>query len=231
MLLRATFVARLCKETMMMRKQNEQLHLKWQRSILFIFLSIAIVFILLLQLDHKIRPCIQSVCQAETNRYASHLMETSIQQVISEQNYSYSDFATLLYDENGTMIGVESLTQNINQIQISLLQAINQNLTADHAKTIPISIGSATGIWLFAEKGPSIPIRLMPIGDASVKLISSLKSAGINQTCHTIQVKVTANIATAIPFHQTKTKISYTYLLAETVIVGTVPEAYLEFGE
>ena len=107
MLLRATFVARLCKETMMMRKRNKQLHLKWQRSILFIFLSIAIVFILLLQLDHKIRPCIQSVCQAETNRYASHLMETSIQQVISEQNYSYSDFATLLYDENGTVIGVE----------------------------------------------------------------------------------------------------------------------------
>ena len=71
----------------------------------------------------------------------------------------------------------------------------------------------------------------MPIGDASVKLISSLKSAGINQTCHTIQVKDTANIAAAIPFHQTKTKISYTYLLAETVIVGTVPEAYLEFGE
>ena len=33
----------------------------------------------------------------------------------------------------------------------------------------------------------------------------------------------------AIPFSRTTAEVTYTCLLSETVIVGTVPESYLEF--
>ena len=72
-------------------------------------------------------------------------------------------------------------------------------------------------------------MRLLPVGHASVKLISTIESAGINQTCHTIRAEVTAEVQTAIPFAQTTTKTTYACLLSETLIVGTVPDSYMEF--
>ena len=68
------------------------------------------------------------------------------------------------------------------------------------------------------------------IGNASVKLISALESAGVNQTCHTIRAEVTAEIQAAIPFSQTTAQVHYSCLITETVIVGSVPESYLEFS-
>ncbi|MFR4392975.1 MAG: sporulation protein YunB [Ruminococcus callidus] len=51
----------------------------------------------------------------------------------------------------------------------------------------------------FAGHGPQVSVRLLPVGHASVKLISALESAGVNQTCHTIRAEITAEIRAAIP--------------------------------
>jgi hypothetical protein len=51
----------------------------------------------------------------------------------------------------------------------------------------------------------------------------------VNQTCHTIRAEVTAEIAAAIPFSKTNVSVQYDCLLLETVVVGNVPESYLEF--
>ena len=85
------------------------------------------------------------------------------------------------------------------------------------------------GYIIFAGRGPHVSVRLLPVGHASVKLISTIESAGINQTCHTIRAEVTAEVQTAIPFAQTTTKTTYACLLSETLIVGTVPDSYMEF--
>ena len=63
-----------------------------------------------------------------------------------------------------------------------------------------------------------------------VKLISTMESAGVNQTCHTIRAEITAEIRAAIPFSEVTADATYDCLLSETVIVGNVPESYLEFG-
>jgi len=128
-----------------------------------------------------------------------------------------------------TITAVETMTEQVNRLQSAMLQSVQEHLTRCRDAELTVSLGTATGVWLFAGKGPEISVRLMPIGTASVKLVSELASAGINQTCHTIRAEVTAEMQAAIPFSRTTAEVTYTCLLSETVIVGTVPESYLEF--
>lgn len=212
-----------------MRKQVYSQRRAGVRSLVLFLLAAALLLFLLLRTDRAVRPNLEAVCALETKRYATQVLADSVGEVLSRHPYQYSDFATLLYDDSGNVTAVETMTEQVNRLQSAMLQSVQEHLTRCRDAELTVSLGTATGVWLFAGKGPEISVRLMPIGTASVKLVSELASAGINQTCHTIRAEVTAEMQAAIPFSRTTAEVTYTCLLSETVIVGTVPESYLEF--
>lgn len=212
-----------------MRKQVYAQRRACVRSLVLFLLAAALLLFLLLRTDRAVRPNLEAVCASETKRYATQVLADSVGEVLSRHPYQYSDFATLLYDDSGNVTAVETMTEQVNRLQSAMLQSVQEHLTRCRDAELTVSLGTATGVWLFAGKGPQISVRLMPIGTASVKLVSELTSAGINQTCHTIRAEVTAKMQAAIPFSRTTAEVTYTCLLSETVIVGTVPESYLEF--
>ncbi len=212
-----------------MRKQVYSQRRAGVRSLVLFLLAAALLLFLLLRTDRAVRPNLEAICASETKRYATQVLADSVGEVLSRHPYQYSDFATLLYDDSGNVTAVETMTEQVNRLQSAMLQSVQEHLTRCRDAELTVSLGTATGVWLFAGKGPEISVRLMPIGTASVKLVSELASAGINQTCHTIRAEVTAEMQAAIPFSRTTAEVTYTCLLSETVIVGTVPESYLEF--
>lgn len=212
-----------------MRKQVYSQRRAGVRSLVLFLLAAALLLFLLLRTDRAVRPNLEAVCASETKRYATQVLADSVGEVLSRHPYQYSDFATLLYDDSGNVTAVETMTEQVNRLQSAMLQSVQEHLTRCRDAELTVSLGTATGVWLFAGKGPEISVLLMPIGTASVKLVSELASAGINQTCHTIRAEVTAEMQAAIPFSRTTAEVTYTCLLSETVIVGTVPESYLEF--
>lgn len=212
-----------------MRKQVYSQRRAGVRSLVLFLLAAALLLFLLLRTDRAVRPNLEAVCASETKRYATQVLADSVGEVLSRHPYQYSDFATLLYNDSGNVTAVETMTEQVNRLQSAMLQSVQEHLTRCRDAELTVSLGTATGVWLFAGKGPEISVRLMPIGTASVKLVSELASAGINQTCHTIRAEVTAEMQAAIPFSRTTAEVTYTCLLSETVIVGTVPESYLEF--
>ena len=212
-----------------MRKQVYAQRRACVRSLVLFLLAAALLLFLLLRTDRAVRPNLEAVCASETKRYATQVLADSVGEVLSRHPYQYSDFATLLYDDSGNVTAVETMTEQVNRLQSAMLQSVQEHLTRCRDAEFTVSLGTATGVGLFAGKGPEISVRLMPIGTASVKLVSELASAGINQTCHTIRAEVTAEMQAAIPFSRTTAEVTYTCLLSETVIVGTVPESYLEF--
>ncbi len=201
------------------------------RMILIMAAMLSAIIILVIQIDHLIRPTVKAVCEEECKAFAARLISGCIAGTLQDNPHSYKDFAELVYDENGNIAAVETLTGNVNRLQSQLLSKVNEALEESRDTEINVSLGTASGVWMLAGKGPHIPLRFLPIGNASVELISTLDSAGINQTCHTIMIRVTVHAAAAIPFCQTETEVIYEYLLAETILVGDVPEGYAVIGE
>lgn len=212
-----------------MRRQVYRQRRRNIRSALVFVLAAVLLTGLLVRTDRAVRPNLCAVCESETKRFGTKVMADSVTQVLGEKTVSYEDFAELLYDSSRNVAAVETHADQINQLQAALLTAVQQNLDDCRDAFLEVSLGTASGIWIFADHGPRIKVRLMPVGHADVKLVSTLESAGVNQTCHTIRAEVTAEIAAAIPFSKTNVSVQYDCLLLETVVVGNVPESYLEF--
>ncbi len=200
------------------------------RSLLTVVAAISAAILILIRLDGFIRPTVEEVCIEECKRYASMLITQSIEITLSDSSQDYSGFAEIIYDENGDIAAVETHAEKVNALQTALLRNVNTFLDKSCDTDLQVSLGTASGVWIFAGRGPSVPLRFLPIGNAKVELVSELESAGINQTCHKITIKVTLHVAAAIPFYKTETEIEYEYLLSETLLVGDVPEGYAVFG-
>lgn len=213
-----------------MRRQVYNQRRVRMRSLCIFLIVTAILVGLLIRTDRAIRPNLCAICESETKQYATQVLSGAISQMLKKQSYRYDDFATLVYDADGNITAVETLSNQVNQLQSDLLCAVQAELDACRDAKLEVSLGTATGVWLFAGRGPHVSVRLMPIGNASVQLISKLESAGVNQTCHTICADVTAEIRAAIPFSETSTTVQFSYLISETILVGDVPNSYLEFN-
>ena len=74
--------------------------------------------------------------------------------------------------------------------------------------------------------GPRIPIKLLPVATADAKFATAFTSAGINQTRHQIIVEVTVDIGVVLPGLRTGTEVTSQVNIAETIIVGNVPNTY-----
>lgn len=213
---------RLQKQVYIRRRKN-------LRSGLAFGIAVILLVFLTLRLDRAIRPNLCAFCESEVRAFAAEMMAESVKQVLTEQNYSYDSMTNLIYNTDGAVAAVETRTDSVNQLQSAIYIALQSKLAGCRDATMKISLGTASGVWLFAGTGPKIPVRLLPVGNGSVRIISELHAAGINQTCHTIRVVATAEITAAIPFSKTTVTTDYEYLLSETILVGSVPESYLEF--
>lgn len=213
---------------------KRSVYMSEQRSLRMLFIMLAIIIfvvIVLIQTDRCIRPTINAICEEECQAFTSRLIGKSIHETLSENPYDYNDFSKLLHDENGNITAVETLTGNVNRLQAELLVSLNEALDNSRDMEIEVSLGTASGVWIFAGKGPSLPMRILPIGSADVELVSTFESSGINQTCHKITIEVNAHVAGAVPFFKTETNVKYEYILTETVIVGNVPNGYAVLGK
>ena len=76
-----------------------------------------------------------------------------------------------------------------------------------------------------------IPLRLHQIGAAKTELKSDLTEAGINQTKYSLYLTVTIEMTAILPAHSTDIVVSYDYPVSETVIVGEIPDMYLDKGK
>ena len=95
---------------------------------------------------------------------------------------------------------------------------------------LAIPIGTLTGSPLLAGRGPCLRVRMQSVGTATARFDNQFSSAGINQTRHRIILDVDVHVSILLPGLTTYTKVSNEIAVAETVIVGGVPETYTYFS-
>ncbi|MDE6833042.1 MAG: sporulation protein YunB [Ruminococcus sp.] len=187
-----------------------------------VFLVILLI-VIAVWTDKAVRPVAslqaEHLSLIETNR----TVEEAVSKYISTENCSYSDFVTVKYDSSGRVASVEARTQNINKVQSEIALEINSRLEKSESYA-SVPVGSLTGSYFLAGKGMKIRLRICPASKADVRLKSEFTSAGNNQTCHRISAEVTADIKSSLPIYDFETETSFEFLLAESIIVGEVPE-------
>ena len=121
---------------------------------------------------------------------------------------------------------LQTNTKSINQIMSDIPVNIVKRFEEKNSEDIYIYSGSILGLKLFSAVGPKIHIKIANIGNVDTKLESDFKAQGINQTLHRIYLILTCEITILTPYDTIKQRIENQVLIAESVIVGTVPYFY-----
>lgn len=149
---------------------------------------------------------------------------------VSLSDCKYQDLITVEKNENGevALISANSSTANILARKTANLTQSKINELSSFDVNIPL--GTLSGVPLLSEKGPKVNIEVTPIGTVTCSFVSTFETAGINQTLHRIYINVDATIDIIIPSSRKTVQSSTPILLCESVIVGSVPQTFLQGG-
>lgn len=208
------------------RRLRRKLKFKVKLCLVLLLTIIVVVF-----LDAQLRPVIQSMAQYRAKNMATQIMNQAVYEVLDQKSDLFDNILTMQKNQEGNITAVEANTSAINRIQSDLSDSIVNsfmNMVGQENNEIDIPLGTLLGIQLFSGRGPEIQMKIVPNGAVKTVTESKFISSGINQTLHQIVVNVEATVTAIIPGYTTSVVVPANYILAETLIVGSVPNAYAQ---
>ena len=193
-----------------------------------IIVSIILLLIIgiLLYLTYVVNPIIIKMSEAEIRSLATQAIGSAVFEVVS-QNDVYNDLITISKDSEGNVILIQANSIKINLFNRNLTRTATKHLENMGENGLDIPIGTFSGLPILSGLGPSINIKMTPIGAISSSFKSEFESAGINQTHHKIYVFLTSKINIILPTAHQTVEASTQVLVCENIIVGKVPDTYL----
>lgn len=153
-------------------------------------------------------------------------INSAINERMQSEDMSYERFVSLDKDVNGLVTAIKSNMAQINTLSSNILSDI-VGKGERRVLEVDIPLGNLMGSSLLMGKGPDVPLEIIMLTSSRVDFRNDLVSAGINQTKHRIIFEITVEIDVLIPWDMVTTVVKSEVLIAETVIVGGVPETYI----
>ena len=169
-----------------------------------------------------------NVCEYNSRAVTVSLIDDAINERLNElgEDVGYSALVKLSYTADGRVSSIESNTKLINRIKNDMLTEINDRLMKGETENVDLTVGTLSGIPLFHGSCPTVRMKVEPKGYADAVFISEFTDAGLNQTLHRMIMRTTVSVTAFIPMYSVQTDVSGDFLIAETVIVGNVPESF-----
>ena len=153
-------------------------------------------------------------------------INNAISEIMAEGDYGGDYFVTFEKNGSGEVSAISSNMARINALSAEILDKV-VGATENRTLTVKIPAGNLTGISLLMGRGPDVPVQIIVLTSSRVEFNNSIVTAGINQTKHQLNLEVIVDIDILIPWGTESTQVVSEVMIADTVIVGKVPETYL----
>lgn len=191
--------------------------------VLVLAISLIISFIYAdFRLKSAILEIAKSRAQVMQSERISHIVN---EQVVAQVNYQ--DIVEIHKDNQGRIVLIQPNTIILNKMMTNTVTEVSASLNNMEEQSLEIPLGEITGSKILAGYGPRMTVRIIPVGQVHVSVLNKFDQAGINQTRHLIYFNIENTIKVAVPFLDEEVQVSAVVPLAETIIVGTVPDTYV----
>lgn len=202
---------------------------RWKRRyVLLLFLVGTLAF--LIYAMSQLQPMIERLATTRVSNTVNRIVYDAVNEAIESGEISYEQLIHYEKDNDGKVTMVTSNMAAFNRLQSQILDLILTRIDQVSARELSIALGSLTGTPLLAGRGPRIHVRMESVGSSSARFQNEFESAGINQTKHRIILEIDVYVSILLPTITTATKVSNHITVAETVIVGAVPDSYTYFS-
>ena len=201
-----------------MKKLRKQRHIKTKLFIGAVLMITASIYV-----DICLRPVVITVAQYRVQGLISKAVNNAIISVMDDTDYSYSQLVDIVKNEKQEILSVNYNSLHINKLRSELVKATIEETQKLPVTNLYIPIGNITSIDILQNKGPKIKFTITPSSYVEADVESVFQNTGINQINHQIFIilKVTANAL--IPNYSTSVYSENKVCVAETVIIGKVP--------
>lgn len=157
------------------------------------------------------------------------ISETSIE--LFNDEFNYDEMIIINRDNEGNINLIQANTMKLNYLASKLSVECNKTLQSMGEVEMKVPVGWISKNSAFYRLGPKINVKIEPIGNMNVTYESKFESAGINQTRHTIYLKVESKIRIAVPFQNKEIDVLCEIPVSETIIVGKIPSTAIDFSK
>lgn len=182
-------------------------------------------------LEHKLRPVVAEIAAAQAQNTMTAVIENAVTADLAARQVGYSDLIVIQRDERGVITALTTDMAQMNLLRAELTSAILEALEEVNISNIQVPLGSLFDLEPLWAKGPALKARAMTVGTVRAEFDSQLTSAGVNQTLHRIWMEINVPMTLLLPGGEVETALHTRLCVAETVIVGQVPDTYLHLGQ
>lgn len=215
------------KKILIQHKRNKLK--KSLNSFIFIFI-ISILIGSFIYIDNKLRPTITVIAETKAIELANRSINKAVANIVDE-NIEYEDLIYVKTGDNGNIKMMQANSILMNEIASKVALEIQSEMKKIKTTSTYIPIGTALGSPLLAKYGPTIKVSIEPIGTVTVDFGTDFESSGINQTRHRIYLKSTTQVKVVVPLTTSTKEIKTQIPICETIIVGDVPQNYVNIPE
>ena len=200
-----------------------------QKAAIVCFLIAGILVALFLIFMFHLQGVLSGLAVTRVSNSVNRLVTESVEEALQSGEFQYQQLVVFEKDSQGRVSALQSNMAEFNRLQALIVQDILQRLSQVATSDLRIPIGTLTGSALLAGRGPAVTIRMQTVGSATARFSNEFSDAGINQTTHRIILNVDVSVSVLLPGFRTSTKVSNSFAVAETIIVGSVPDSYTYF--
>lgn len=181
-------------------------------------------------LRSRLWPVVQSLAETQIKNTTSDLINDAILDQIINGNIEYDRIVYFEKDLNGRITALKTNMAEINRLKTDILNLINDEILAQDTEHLGVSLGSIVLPEFLSGKGPDIPVKILAIRNSDANFYSNFSEAGINQTMHQLSMEVLVDVTILVLGETSTFTVSSQVVVAETVIVGDVPDTFLQTG-
>ena len=193
-------------------------------AIFLLFNSIVYFF------DKNILPAALAIGEEKLRSEATTIINETALDIYSNQ-FNYSDMIITEKDNEGNITMLRADTVKLNYLASKLILASNKKIDELEEMGLKVPLGYMTKNLVFYNLGPKINIKMTQIGNITSSYESVFESAGINQTRHKIYLNVSMKMKIIVPLNSKDVEIVSQIPIAETIIVGKIPNTAIELNK
>ena len=196
-------------------------------------IALALVLLLLtgagLYVRSNIVPLVTEKAYYSIRGEAVTALNNAYQKTVEEMtSLGYSDFVTVTKDSDGKISFISVDMLKVNNVMSFISTVVLEEMQSIATDGVDVPLGAFSGILLLGDNGKDVNIEVETVGIAECNFRSDFETVGINQVRHTLYIDIVASANVVLPLYAKDVFCESSLLLCENVIVGEVPEFYLE---
>lgn len=193
---------------------------------IFIISLLAILLLLVITASVFLKDISSQIAVSDASDIVTVSVNNAVSEVLASGDYTGDYFVDFEKDANGDVAAISSNMAKINALSAQILDKVVGS-TEKSTITVKIPSGNLTGISLLMGRGPKVPVKIIVLTSSRVEFNNNIITAGINQTKHQINLEVIVDVEILVPWGSETSQVVTEVLIADTVVVGEVPDTYL----